>query len=162
MTVTLFPSAPPTGPETDEELAALDRLVRLQETLESSLAACQSDDELCREIVWPVSIATLSGQAMVLRETTDHRSPLAVERHSAGLRVPLLGSAAGRVYLAFCSAAQRETLEIAFFEGLSYPEIAAREKVPLGTIKSRAARALHALRALLDEIDTQDALREPK
>lgn len=59
-------------------------------------------------------------------------------------------------------AAQRETLEIAFFEGLSYPEIAAREKVPLGTIKSRAARALHALRALLDEIDTQDVLREPK
>jgi RNA polymerase sigma-70 factor (ECF subfamily) len=45
--------------------------------------------------------------------------------------------------------AQRQTLEIAFFEGLSYPEIAEREGVPLGTIKSRAARALAALRALL-------------
>lgn len=45
---------------------------------------------------------------------------------------------------------QRQTLEIAFFEGLSYPEIADREKVPLGTIKSRAARALHALRAALE------------
>ncbi|MCU0975654.1 MAG: helix-turn-helix domain-containing protein [Steroidobacteraceae bacterium] len=67
-------------------------------------------DDLCREIVWPVSIATLSGQSMVLRETTDHRSPLAVERHSAGLRVPLLASAAGRVYLAFCSGAQRDAL----------------------------------------------------
>lgn len=45
---------------------------------------------------------------------------------------------------------QRQTLEIAFFEGLSYPEIADREKVPLGTIKSRAARALHALREALE------------
>ncbi|MBK8937444.1 MAG: sigma-70 family RNA polymerase sigma factor [Polyangiaceae bacterium] len=45
---------------------------------------------------------------------------------------------------------QRETLEIAFFEGLTYPEIAEREKVPLGTIKSRAARALHALREALE------------
>lgn len=45
--------------------------------------------------------------------------------------------------------AQRQTLEVAFFEGLSYPEIAARENVPLGTIKSRAARALAALRDAL-------------
>jgi RNA polymerase sigma-70 factor, ECF subfamily len=45
---------------------------------------------------------------------------------------------------------QRQTLEVAFFEGLSYPEIAAREGVPLGTIKSRAARALSSLREALD------------
>ena len=45
---------------------------------------------------------------------------------------------------------QRRTLEIAFFEGLSYPEIAQREGVPLGTVKSRAARALAALRAVLE------------
>jgi len=45
---------------------------------------------------------------------------------------------------------QRQTLEVAFFEGLSYPEIAARENVPLGTIKSRAARALSSLREALD------------
>lgn len=55
-----------------------------------------------------------------------------------------------RAALAKLSQAQRETLEIAFFEGLSYPEIAEREGVPLGTVKSRAARALAALRAALD------------
>jgi RNA polymerase sigma-70 factor, ECF subfamily len=48
------------------------------------------------------------------------------------------------------SPSQRETLEIAFFEGLSYPEIAQRQNIPLGTVKSRAARALSALRAALD------------
>ena len=51
--------------------------------------------------------------------------------------------------LASLPEAQRHTLEIAFFEGLTYPEIAARENVPLGTIKSRAARALAALRDAL-------------
>jgi RNA polymerase sigma-70 factor, ECF subfamily len=53
--------------------------------------------------------------------------------------------------LAKLSEAQRQTLEIAFFEGLSYPEIAERENIPLGTVKSRAARALAALRAALEE-----------
>src|SRR6185295_2926311 len=58
--------------------------------------------------------------------------------------------AAVRAALAQLSESQRRTLEIAFFEGLSYPEIAERDGVPLGTIKSRAARALAALRAALD------------
>jgi IclR family mhp operon transcriptional activator len=66
--------------------------------------------ELCREIVWPVSVATLSGTVMMVRETTDHDTPLSVERYSAGFRTPLLTTSAGRVYLAFCPAPQRETL----------------------------------------------------
>jgi RNA polymerase sigma-70 factor (ECF subfamily) len=51
--------------------------------------------------------------------------------------------------LASLPDAQRQTLQTAFFEGLSYPEIAARDGVSLGTVKSRAARALAALRAAL-------------
>jgi len=66
--------------------------------------------DLCREVVWPVTVSTLSGTCMMVRETTDHRTPLAVERYAAGFRVPLLASAAGRVYLAFCPAGQREAL----------------------------------------------------
>jgi IclR family mhp operon transcriptional activator len=66
--------------------------------------------DLCREIVWPVSIATLSGTSMLLRESTDHLSPLAIERYSAGFRAPLLTTATGRVYLANSPAPQRETL----------------------------------------------------
>jgi IclR family mhp operon transcriptional activator len=47
---------------------------------------------------------------MMVRESTDHRSPLAVERFSAGFRIPLLTSSSGRVYLAFSPPAQRESL----------------------------------------------------
>ena len=67
-------------------------------------------EELCRDIVWPVSIATLSGTMMMVRETTDHVTPLAIERHSAGLRVPLLSTSVGQAQLAFCAASQRDTL----------------------------------------------------
>jgi IclR family mhp operon transcriptional activator len=67
-------------------------------------------NELGKDIVWPVAIASLSGTSMLVRETTDHRSPLAVERFSAGFRVPILTSASGRVYLAFCPQAQRDSL----------------------------------------------------
>jgi IclR family mhp operon transcriptional activator len=66
--------------------------------------------ELCREIVWPVAVATLSGTTMMVRETTDHDTPLAIERYSAGFRAPLLSSAAGRVYLGFCPAPERDSL----------------------------------------------------
>jgi IclR family mhp operon transcriptional activator len=67
-------------------------------------------DALCQDIVWPVSIATLSGTAMMVRESTDHETPLAIERYSAGFRLPLLASAAGRVFLAFSSEAERDAL----------------------------------------------------
>ena len=65
---------------------------------------------LCAAIVWPIAIATPSGAAMVIRETTDHQSPLALEQYGAGIRVPMLTSAAGRAYLAYCTAQQREAL----------------------------------------------------
>jgi RNA polymerase sigma-70 factor, ECF subfamily len=56
--------------------------------------------------------------------------------------------------LATLPPTHRTTLELSFFSGLSYPEIAARENLPLGTIKSRAARALAALRDALTEVQT--------
>jgi len=66
--------------------------------------------ELCQETVWPCAIATLSGNTMLVRQTTDHRSPLAVEKRGAGFRVSILSSAAGLCYLAFCPTEQRDTL----------------------------------------------------
>jgi IclR family mhp operon transcriptional activator len=47
---------------------------------------------------------------MMLREATDHDTPLVSERYSAGCRAPLLGSSAGLAYLAFCPAQTRAHL----------------------------------------------------
>jgi RNA polymerase sigma-70 factor (ECF subfamily) len=44
---------------------------------------------------------------------------------------------------------QRQALELAYFEGLSASEIAARVQAPAGTVKSRIAAALSKLRAAL-------------
>jgi len=66
--------------------------------------------DLCKEIVWPVAVATLSGTSMLVRQTTDHQSPLAVEKRAPGFRISVLGSASGIAYLAFCEKEQREAL----------------------------------------------------
>ena len=66
--------------------------------------------ELCRDLVWPVSLCSPSGTAMLVRDNTDRDSPLAVERFNVGFRVPLLSSAAGRAYLAFCAPEQRNAV----------------------------------------------------
>jgi len=66
--------------------------------------------ELGRDIVWPLSLSTLSGTLMTMRETTDHETPLAIERYSAGHRAPLLTTSAGRIHLAFCPPQERNTL----------------------------------------------------
>jgi IclR family mhp operon transcriptional activator len=66
--------------------------------------------DLCSELVWPIAVATLSGSTMLVRQTTDHRSPLAIEKRGPGFRVPILASASGLAYLAFCPKEQREAI----------------------------------------------------
>lgn len=86
----------------------------------------------------------------LVREVLPHEPPPSV-RDPERLASEADERAKIRAALERLPAPQRQTLEVAFFEGLSYPEIAARENVPLGTIKSRAARALAALREALVE-----------
>jgi RNA polymerase sigma-70 factor (ECF subfamily) len=54
-----------------------------------------------------------------------------------------------REALAALPEEQRHTVELAFFSGLTYPEVAARMGAPLGTVKSRMRLALERLRGLL-------------
>ncbi len=96
--------------------------------------------DLGKEIVWPVAISSLSGTSMMVRESTDHRSPLAVERYSAGYRIPLLTSSSGRVYLAFSPQAQRESL-------LEILARSSREEDKLAKNRAEVTKLLNDVRA---------------
>jgi IclR family transcriptional regulator, mhp operon transcriptional activator len=114
-------------------------------------------DELCREIVWPISIATVSGMAMVMRETTDHSTPLATERYSAGFRAPLLATATGRVHLAFCPAPERESLLDALAKSNKEEDKLARGargevQRLLSDIKTRGYANTSRVRRLVEEV----------
>lgn len=51
--------------------------------------------------------------------------------------------------LATVPAPEREVLELAYFEGLSQPQIAQQLNIPLGTVKSRSRQGLQKLRHIL-------------
>jgi IclR family mhp operon transcriptional activator len=93
------------------------------------------------QLVWPLAVATPSGAAMMIRQTTDRPNPPALEHYSAGVRVPMLASAAGRAYLAYCPAAQRDSLL----------ELLARSSLP----EDRLARNRAEVERLLQETRSQ-------
>jgi IclR family mhp operon transcriptional activator len=93
------------------------------------------------QIAWPVAVATASGTDMVIRETVDRRNFAAVERYRAGVRIPMLSTAAGRAYLAFCAGEQRQALL----------ELLSRSPQP----EDRPARSRTEIDRLLDETRAQ-------
>jgi RNA polymerase sigma-70 factor (ECF subfamily) len=60
-----------------------------------------------------------------------------------------------RAALAALPAEQRESIELAYFGGFTYPEIAQRLDLPLGTVKSRLRLGLQKLRGLMESSGLQ-------
>jgi len=92
----------------------------------------------------------------------DDDAPDAVERAADPAPGPLelLDIACDARQLTQCmgglSATQRQSLALAFYDGLSHAEVAEHMRQPLGTVKSWLRRALQALKQCLDQAGAGD------
>jgi len=72
----------------------------------------------------------------------------------------LLGQASDRRQLAQCmehlSPPQRQSVALAFYDGLSHAEVAEQLREPLGTVKSWVRRALQTLKGCLERAAVRD------
>ncbi|MGC2638304.1 MAG: sigma-70 family RNA polymerase sigma factor [Acidobacteriaceae bacterium] len=64
-----------------------------------------------------------------------------------------------RTAMAALPSEQREAVELAYFEGMTQSEIAARTGSPLGTVKSRVRAALQSLKLIFDDGTTRQSGR---
>ena len=92
----------------------------------------------------------------------DDESPDAVERAPDDSPGPLelLDRACDERQLMRCmeglSATQRQSVALAFYDGLSHAEVAVHLRQPLGTVKSWLRRALQSLKQCLDGAAARD------
>jgi IclR family mhp operon transcriptional activator len=63
-----------------------------------------------RRYGWPLYLGTISERAITIRHSTAAESPMSFERAALQKRSPILSSALGRAWLAFCSAEERRTV----------------------------------------------------
>ena len=94
--------------------------------------------QLTRQLVWPVALMTFDEGRMLVRETTHEASTLSVDHGMVGRSLPILRTAAGRCYLAFCPDRERRTIL----------DMLSRSKAP----EDRGARETERLTRLLDAI----------
>lgn len=96
-----------------------------------------------------------------LKRAHEHavgRGELNIARHQPDLRALEQEEArAARAALALLPESQRRALELAYFQGLTHQQIAARESAPLGTVKSRLRLGLKKLHRQLAEAPISSA-----
>ena len=139
-------------------------------------AAAAFDAARAQPLTWLTSIARNRAIDSLRRQQTqpqllsstpddedDDDSPDAVERAADDKPGPLelLDRASDARQLNHCmnglSATQRQSLALAFYDGLSHAEVADHLRQPLGTVKSWLRRALQSLRQCLDQASSRDA-----
>ena len=66
--------------------------------------------KLTAKILWPSDLVTLEEDELVVRDTTHPSSPLSFSTGAFGAHLPILRTAVGRAYLAFCPDEERDVL----------------------------------------------------
>ncbi len=88
--------------------------------------------------------------------TQEVATAVRIEEHDPDDPAALAAAADEAIRVAEAVAAlpdeQLQTIQLAYFEGLSHAEIAARLDIPLGTVKGRIRLALERLRGLAGEL----------
>jgi IclR family transcriptional regulator, mhp operon transcriptional activator len=117
--------------------------------------------EFTRRQQWPVALAVLDRDAVVVRFSTIADSPVSPFHATLNMRLQLLTRALGRAYLAFCPASERDLI-LEFLEASADPEDAAAQDRPsVLTMLARVRAAGFAERSLLVEPKSSSTLAVP-
>lgn len=100
--------------------------------------------ELLQKVVWPSDLSTLDGDCMLVRETTHRFSPLSFHRAMIRQRMPILFTAAGRAYLAYCSEEERRQILQLLVAGNDEQASFARNRVLVGQMLEKVRRQGYA------------------
>lgn len=71
-------------------------------------------EALCRQVSWPVSLATRVGTRMMVRDSTHKMTSLTFSNYYPGYTLPLAECATGKAYMAHCSEEERENIVAAW------------------------------------------------
>lgn len=128
----------------------------------TSIARHQAIDSLRRTQTQPQTVS-------VHQDNTDDDSDTNMLDHTASDApgpLDLLSQASDARALSHCmqhlSAPQRQSLALAFYDGLSHAEVAQHMGLALGTVKSWVRRALLSLKTCLDAAADLDTSTQPK
>lgn len=129
--------------------------VQQQVFLEVWRRADRYDPERGRLLTWVMTIARSRAIDHLRRRVPEPIDPEVVARVEAPSGTDEVDDLAERwrmrAFLDRLPAAEAELLRLRFYLGLSQSEIAAREGVPLGTVKTRMVSGLRRLRGMIEE-----------
>jgi RNA polymerase sigma factor (sigma-70 family) len=125
-------------------------------------------EDLLQEIyvsVWKAAASFDAARSQPLTWLTHIARNRAIDPHDALASgdpgpLDLLGQASDRRQLTQCmehlSPPQRQSVALAFYDGLSHAEVAEQLREPLGTVKSWVRRALQTLKGCLERAASHD------
>lgn len=118
--------------------------------------------QMTRQWNWPVSIAVLGSQSMIVRFSTVADSPVSPFHSTINMHLNLFTNGLGRAYMAFCDADQIEAFA-QFAEQADNPTAAkiARDRAYLRSLVKSIRRSGYALRDIRTEPRNSNTLAVP-